>query len=69
MCPTSIKFTHTSQRTPFATSNEKKHRVYLFLLPKHALSSCIFRIGGSIFATIKPSTRDGRKDLHAPRGK
>jgi hypothetical protein len=59
----SMKFTYTSQKIPFATSNEKKHRVYLFLLSQHALLSCIFKTSRSIFATKDPLTEDGRERL------
>jgi hypothetical protein len=38
--------------------------VYLFLLSKHALSSYIFRIGGSILATTSMSMEDGSEASH-----
>src|SRR5450759_196808 len=59
-----MKFTYTSRNTPFATSNEKKQNVYLFLLSEHALSSWRCKIGGSAFGTTDSLGGGGREDLH-----
>src|SRR5450759_1716294 len=64
VCPTNMKLTYTSRNTPFATSNEKKQNVYLFLLSEHALSSWRCKIGGSALGTTDLLGGGGREDLH-----